>query len=60
MAPKRPPKKTSTSELLTQLIAQVAELRGRIERLESKSPQVVTVYQTDDQPRSWWSWITGE
>lgn len=60
MAPKRPTKKPSTSELLTQLIAQVAELRGRIERLESKSPQVVTVYQADDQPRSWWSWITGE
>ena len=60
MTPKRPTKKPSTNELLHQLIAQVAELRGRIERMESKSPQVVTVYQTDEQPRSWWSWITGE
>jgi len=60
MPPKRPTKKPSTNELLHQLIAQVAELRGRIERMESKSPQVVTVYQTDEQPRSWWSWITGE
>jgi hypothetical protein len=60
MTPKRPAKKPSTNELLNQLIAQVAELRGRIERLESKSPQVVTVYQTEEPPRSWWSWITGE
>jgi hypothetical protein len=60
MTPKRPIKKPSTNELLHQLIAHVAELRGRIERMESKSPQVVTVYQTDEQPRHWWSWITGE
>ena len=60
MTPKRPTKKPSTNELLHQLIAQVAELRGRIERMESKGPGLVTVYQTTDQPRSWWSWITGE
>ena len=60
MTPKRPIKKPSTNELLHQLIAQVAELRGRIERMESKGPGLVTVYQTTDQPRSWWSWITGE
>lgn len=60
MTPKRPIKKPSTNELLHQLIAQVAELRGRIERMESKGPGLVTVYQTTDQPRAWWSWITGE
>jgi hypothetical protein len=62
MAPKRPIKKPSTNELLHQLIAQVAELRGRIERMESKGAGVVTVYRTDDLPRrvDWWSWIKGE
>jgi hypothetical protein len=60
MAPKRPIKKPSTNELLHQLIAQVAELRGRIERMERAGPGLVTVYQTDEPPRSWWSWITGE
>jgi hypothetical protein len=62
MTPKRPIKKPSTNELLHQLIAQVAELRGRIERMESKGPGLLTVYKTEE-PRpsvSWWSWITGE
>jgi len=55
-------KKPTTAELLQQLIAQVAELRGRIERMESKGPGLLTVYKTEE-PRpsvSWWSWITGE
>ena len=60
MTPKRPIKKPSTNELLHQLIAQVAELRGRIERMERVGPGLVTVYKTTDQPVSWWSWITGE
>ncbi len=62
MTPKRPIKKPSTNELLHQLIAQVAELRGRIERMESKGPGLVTVYKTEEPPRrvDWWSWITGE
>jgi hypothetical protein len=62
MTPKRPIKKPSTNELLHQLIAQVAELRGRIERMERVGPGLLTVYKTEE-PRpsvSWWSWITGE
>jgi hypothetical protein len=62
MTPKRPTKKPSTNELLHQLIAQVAELRGRIERMESKGSGLLTVYKTEEPPPSvsWWSWITGE
>lgn len=60
MAPKTP-KKPTQAELIQTLLAQVAELRGRIERVESRTPQVVTVYREPDLPpaKNWWSWIIG-
>ena len=57
MTPKKP-KKPTTAELLQQLVAQVAELRGRVERLEARGPQMVTVYN-DPPARNWWSRLIG-
>lgn len=60
MAPKNQ-KKPTQAELIQTILAQVAELRGRIERVESRAPQIVTVYQEPDLPpaKNWWSWIIG-
>jgi hypothetical protein len=59
MAPKKP-KKPTTAELLQQLIAQVAELRGRIERLEARGPQSITVYREPEPQPVWWrGWFGG-
>lgn len=51
MAPK---KKPTTAELLQQALAQIAELRGRVERLEER-PSLQIVQSSDGKPH-WWDW----
>ena len=61
MAPKKP-KKPTQAELIQTLLAQVAELRGRIERMEARTPNVSVADQWPDDPpppANWWSWLTG-
>lgn len=58
MTPKKP-KKPTTAELLQKLIAQVAELRGRVEKLEARGPQTVTVYSDPPPATNWWSRLIG-
>lgn len=58
MTPK-PSKKPTQAELIQRLLAQVAELRGRIERLEARA---VPVEKYPEQPAAktvWWSWFSG-
>jgi len=53
-------KKPTTAELLQQLIAQVAELRGRIEKLEARGPQSLTIYREPEPQPVWWrGWFGG-
>lgn len=58
MTPKKT-KKPTTAELLQQLVTQVAELRGRIEKLESRGPQTITVYREPEPKPAWWSRVLG-
>ena len=53
-------KKPSTAELIQQLVAKVAELRGRVEKLEARASHSVTVYREADPPQPplrWWGWF---
>ena len=45
-------KKPTTAEILQQLAAQVAELRGRIEAIEQQAQE------TKPSGGGWWRWIT--
>ena len=54
VTPKKP-KKPTTAELLQQLVTQVAELRGRVEKLESRGPSQITVYREPEPQKVWWS-----
>lgn len=54
MTPKKP-KKPTTAEVLQQVLAQIAELRGRVEKLESRTPQCITVYK-EPESTGWWNW----
>lgn len=59
MAPKNS-KKPTQAELIQTLLAQIAELRGRIERLEARDPMIATIQKYPDPPAThWWSWLTG-
>ena len=50
-------KKPTQAELIQTLLTQVAELRGRIEKIESTPPQTLTVYRTEEKPPvRWWLW----
>lgn len=49
------PKKPTQAQIIQGLLAQVAELRGRVEKLEQQSSVKVVQVQPPDE-RAWWSW----
>lgn len=49
-----PKKKPTAIELVRQLAAQVAELRGRIEVLEAKPSMNLVTMPPEPKPSGWW------
>lgn len=56
---KTPYKKPTAAQLIQKLEVQVAELRGRVEKLEASRAEPVYIVQDSPPTRTWGEWLRG-